>query len=56
MSKKKYQPCPKCGSNVDEYLYEYADPETLVKEELCFNCVKSKREFDQMKSDYSEGE
>ena len=56
MSKEKYQPCQVCGSTIDEYLFDYADLETLEVEEVCLKCLKSKRQFDEMKKEYLKGE
>jgi len=53
MSKEKHLPCEICGSTSDEYLYTYVTIETLVEEEVCINCLKSRKEFDKLKAEFN---
>lgn len=60
MSKEKYQPCERCGSTIDEYLFEYTDlskigvpGEKVVVEHLCFVCVSDRKKMEILKKQYS---
>ena len=45
MTKKEFQPCELCGSTEEQFLYKYANPETLEVKNVCLNCLKELTEI-----------